>query len=82
MKQERALQFCPIEDRDKIPWAPELPSLGIITHQQFWNAILDPECKNKGRALAVFYEWASTNHGLFGNNCPQEARDKIKGMML
>lgn len=81
IEHEVAGEFDPIEKRDDIPWASILPDAQVLHSPDLWKAILDPECKNKGRMITVLYE-ALAMDGRFGNNCPQEARDKVKSMML
>lgn len=74
-------EFCPVEERDTIPWAVPLPEANILNHPEIWRAILDSETKNKGRMIAVMYK-AMSSQGMFGNDCPQAVRDKIRNMML
>jgi len=44
---------CPIDDKSDLPWAPELPESSVLKAPDLWAAILDPECKTKGRVIAV-----------------------------
>jgi hypothetical protein len=74
-------EYCPIDNKAELPWSIPLPEANILNAPDIWRAILDSETKNKGRMIAVLYQ-ALSNQGVFGNNCPQEVRDKIKGMML
>jgi len=73
-------QTCPIEDHSDAPWAIPLPESNYLSSPALWAAILDSETKTKGRMIAVLSA-ALSQDGKFGNNCPQEVRDKINKMV-
>jgi len=71
---------CPIDDKADLPWAIPLPEANILKAGDLWAAILDPECKTKGRMIAVLSA-ALSHSGMFGNECPPEVREKIRKML-
>lgn len=72
---------CPIDSKSDLPWAIPLPEADIITAGQLWAAILDPECRTKGRMISVLRAYMSRT-GAFGNECPQAVRDRLDKMCL
>lgn len=72
---------CPLDSKSDLPWAIPLPKANIITAGQLWEAILDPECKTKGRMISVLAAYMS-HTGAFGNECPAAVREKVKKMSL
>lgn len=73
--------YCPIKDKSEAVWSVPLPEADIMNAPDLWAAILDPECKTKGRLIAV-QQAALSKLGMFGNRCPQPVRDKVKKMSL
>jgi len=74
-------QICPVDPHNDAPWVMPLPQSRVLKNPDLWKAILDPSTKNKGRMIAVLYHALSLD-GRFANQCPQEVREKVRGMML
>jgi len=72
---------CPVDRRVMEPElvAQKLPPSPAMSAPELWNLIL--AANNKGQMIGALRRLANS-HGMLGNNCPQEVRDKLDKMEL
>jgi len=70
---------CEISNKTGAPHAVQLPKSPALSAPELWNLIL--AANNKGQMIGALRRLANS-HGMLGNNCPQEVRDKLDKMEL